>query len=55
MKTASSLKISKQGVCHTVALPFTLKKSILRQKRRMMETQTFHHVKIYSSSKKSSK
>jgi hypothetical protein len=26
-------KIYKQGVCHVVALPFTLKKSILRQKK----------------------
>jgi hypothetical protein len=26
-------KINKQGVCHTVALPFTEKKSILRQKK----------------------
>jgi hypothetical protein len=30
---------------HTVALPFTLK-GILRQRRRIMETQIFHHAKI---------
>ncbi len=38
-------KIEKQGVCHIVALPFTLK-SILKAKRRIMETQIFHHAKI---------
>ncbi len=37
--------INKQGVCHTAALPFTLK-SILRQKESLMETQIFHHAKI---------
>jgi hypothetical protein len=31
-----------------VALPFTLK-SILKQKKRIKETQIFHHAKIYSS------
>jgi hypothetical protein len=36
----------EQGVCQIVALPFTLKKCILRQKRRIMETQIFHHAKI---------
>jgi len=44
----------QQGVCHIVALPFTLK-SILMQKKRIMESQIFHHAKIYQSSKKSSK
>jgi hypothetical protein len=33
---------------HTVALPFTLK-SILRQKKKTMETQIFHHAKIWPS------
>jgi hypothetical protein len=33
------------GVCHTMALPFTLK-SMLRQKRRVMETQVFHDAQI---------
>jgi hypothetical protein len=43
--TLSSLHlIREQGVCHTLALPFTLK-SILR-KKRIMETQIFHHAKI---------
>jgi hypothetical protein len=37
--------LMKQGVCHSVALSFTLK-SILKGKRRIMETQTFHHAKI---------
>jgi hypothetical protein len=40
-------------VCHIVALPFTLK-SILRQKKGIMEIQIFHHAKTLSS-KKSSK
>ncbi len=31
-----------QGVCHTMALPFTLKK-YLKAKRRIMQTQIFHH------------
>jgi hypothetical protein len=35
----------KQGVRHTVALPFTFK-SFLMQKRRIVETQIFHHAKI---------
>jgi hypothetical protein len=45
-------KLFKQGVCRTMALPITLK-SILR-KRRIMETQIFHHVKniIYKKSSK---
>jgi hypothetical protein len=37
--------ITKQGVCHNVALQFTLE-SILKAKRRIMEvTQIFHHAK----------
>jgi hypothetical protein len=37
-----------KGVCHTVALPFTLKSKYLKAKkeRRIMETQIFHHAKI---------
>jgi hypothetical protein len=35
----------KQGVCHIVALPFTFFK-YLNGKRRIMETQIFHHTKI---------
>jgi hypothetical protein len=42
----------QHGVCHTVALPFTLK-SILRQ-RRIIKTQIFHYAKIIIF-KKSSK
>jgi hypothetical protein len=34
-----------KGVCHTVALPFTLK-SYLKAKRRIIEPQIFHHAKI---------
>jgi hypothetical protein len=34
----------QQGVCHTVALLFTLKK-YLKAKRRIMETQIVHHAK----------
>jgi hypothetical protein len=33
------------GVRHIVALPFTFKKYI-NAKRRIMETQIFHHAKI---------
>jgi len=35
----------KQGVCHTVTSPFTLK-SILKGKRRIMEIQIFQQAKI---------
>jgi uncharacterized protein YigA (DUF484 family) len=40
----------QQGVCHTVALPFTLKKnlSILRQKKnyeKKKNSKIFHHAK----------
>jgi len=38
--------ILKQGVCHTVALPFTLKK-VSEGRRSSMEIQIFHHAKIY--------
>jgi hypothetical protein len=37
-----------EGVCHTMALPFTLK-SISSPKKRIMKTQIFHHAKILSS------
>jgi hypothetical protein len=33
----------QQVVCHTAALPFTLKS---KGKRRIMENQIFHHAKI---------
>jgi len=36
---------TKQGVCHIVALPFTLKK-VSKGERRIMEIQIFHHAKI---------
>jgi hypothetical protein len=36
---------NKHVVCHTVALPFKLK-GILRQKKRIMKTQIFHHAKL---------
>jgi hypothetical protein len=38
----------KQAVCHTMALPFTLKR-ILRQKKNYGNSKIFHHAKIYSS------
>jgi hypothetical protein len=41
---ASVFPWTKQGVCHIVTLPFTLK-SILLQKKNY-ETQIFHHAKI---------
>jgi hypothetical protein len=34
-----------KGVCHTAGLPFTLKK-VSESKRRIIETQTFHHAKM---------
>jgi hypothetical protein len=34
----------EQGVCHTVALPFTLKS--IEGKRRIMEIQIFHYAKM---------
>ncbi len=35
----------KEKVCHTMALPFT-SKGILRQKKKIMKNQIFHHPKI---------
>jgi hypothetical protein len=35
----------KKEVCHTVALPFYIKK-YLKGKRRIMKIQIFHHAKI---------
>jgi len=49
----ATMPLKEQGVCHTMALPFTLK-GILRQKKNK-ETQIFHHVKICLNFKKSSK
>jgi len=40
--THPSPKKKHQGVCHTMALPFTLKKYLMA-KRRIMQTQIFHH------------
>jgi hypothetical protein len=37
--------LKKQGFCHTLTSPFTLK-SILKAKRRIMEIQIFQHPKI---------
>jgi hypothetical protein len=40
-------KKHNQGlVCHTVALPFTFLKKYLKAKRRINDTQIFHHAKI---------
>jgi hypothetical protein len=39
--------LCKQGVCHTVALPFTIKK-YLNCKRRIMETQKYFTMKKYN-------
>jgi hypothetical protein len=45
-KNTQAPKVNKQGVCHVVALPFTLKR-YLKAKRRIMKTQIiFHHAKI---------
>jgi hypothetical protein len=40
-----AIKENKQGVCHTVALPFTLKK-YLTTKEDLWKTQIFYHAKI---------
>jgi len=46
----------KQRVCHNVAFAIYIKKvSVLRQKEELHKTQIFHHAKIESSKKKSSK
>jgi hypothetical protein len=37
---------NEQGVCHTMAFPFTLKSVARPCKRRIMKTQIFHHAKI---------
>jgi hypothetical protein len=37
--------LKKQGACHTVALPFTLK-NILRQKKKIMKIKIFYNAKI---------
>jgi hypothetical protein len=39
-KTEAEME-KKQGVCHTVALPFTIKKSILRQKKNNGNSKYF--------------
>jgi hypothetical protein len=39
-------KKKKQGVCHTVALPRTLK-SVLRQKKELWKLKYFTNAKIY--------
>ncbi len=35
----------KQGVCHIVALPFTLKSILRQKKKKFMEIQIFQHAK----------
>jgi hypothetical protein len=47
-------KENKGLLSHSVALPFTLK-IYLKAKRRIMETQIFHHAKKYNLQKKPSK
>ncbi len=49
-----SPQINKQGVCHTVALPFTTKK-YLKAKRRIMKIQIIHQCKKYNLQKNSPK
>jgi hypothetical protein len=39
-------KVKKPGVCHTVALPFTLKSILRRQKKNYGNSIIFHHAKI---------
>ncbi len=41
----------KQGVCHTTALPLTLK-GILKAKEKLRKLKIFHHTKIYNLKKK---
>jgi hypothetical protein len=45
----ANLSITKQnkGACHIVALPFYIKKNILRQKKKNdANSNIFHHTKI---------
>jgi hypothetical protein len=42
-KIETNKKEKEKGVCHTVALPFTLKSRYLKAKRRNMKTQIFDH------------
>jgi hypothetical protein len=37
--------VYKQGVCHTMALPFTFKMD-LKAKQELWELKIFHHTKI---------
>jgi hypothetical protein len=37
--------LKKQGICDTVALPFTLKKHLLKQKEELWKFKYFHHAK----------
>jgi hypothetical protein len=46
-------KCLKQGVPHTMALPFTLKK--YRKAKRIMKIQIFHHAKNLILKKNSTK
>jgi hypothetical protein len=36
-------KIKKQGVCHTMALPFTLKKNYLKAKEELWKLEYLFH------------
>ncbi len=45
----------QQGVVHTAALPFYIKKYLKANLEELWKTQIFHHANIYQSSKESSK
>jgi len=40
-KNEQTEKINKQGLCHTVALPFTLKKNYIKAKEELWEFKYF--------------
>jgi hypothetical protein len=47
-----SPNIPKQGVCHIMALPFTLKSIVLMQKKKNYgNSNIFHHAKMYNLQK----
>jgi hypothetical protein len=48
-------RLLEQGVCHTVALPFTLKKYIKAKEEELWKLKYFTMQKYYNLSKKSSK
>jgi len=49
------IHLNKKGGVHIVALPFTLKKSVLRQKKKNYENSNYFTMQKYNLQKKSSR